>query len=165
MCHAWSCLFFDPHPTTQQSNLGVQWRKATEWQTYLTRFPVVCLFVIVTHPHINPHTCTTISMRLMYLGSWMKVDYMHVSCQYGMMILNFFIWALTLSISLPGLRYMRLEWLLSGACHFLLWYEFHINWGPGNYQGRFTQGVKAILKPNPWCPLVEFLKSAPRPLH
>ena len=32
-------------------------------------------------------------------------------------------------------------------------------------KGRFTQGVKSILKPNPCCPLVEILKSAPRPLH
>ena len=32
-------------------------------------------------------------------------------------------------------------------------------------KGCFTQGVKAVLKTNPCCPLVEFLKSAPRPLH
>ena len=32
-------------------------------------------------------------------------------------------------------------------------------------KGRFTQGVKAVLKPNPCCPLVEIMKSASRPLH
>ena len=32
-------------------------------------------------------------------------------------------------------------------------------------KGRFTLGVKAVLKPNPCCSLVDFLKSARRPLH
>ena len=31
--------------------------------------------------------------------------------------------------------------------------------------GRFTLGVKAVLKPNPCSPLVEIWKLAPRPLH
>ena len=29
-------------------------------------------------------------------------------------------------------------------------------------KGRFTQGVKAVLKPNPCCPLVEFLEINPK---